>query len=266
MVQSPLNPQNPLNTDWQARQYVKFEDERTRPVRDLIAAVPNVEAKAVADIGCGPGNSTEVLAARYPGAQVTGMDSSPDMIDAARARLPQFAFDLADIGTWAAGPFDVMLANAVLQWVPDHATLFPYLVGKLAPGGTLAVQMPDNLDEPAHRLMREVAADGPWAAKLAGAARTARHGADFYYPLLKPLCAHVDVWRTTYYHPLAGGADAVVEWFKGSALRPFLAKLDDAERSAFLTRYTGEIAKAYPALADGTVLLPFPRLFVIATR
>ena len=151
------------------------------------------------------------------------------------------------------------------SWVPGHEQLFPSLVRKLAPGGSLAVQMPDNLDEPAHRLLREVALRGPWAPKLEGVERTMRFGASWYYALLKPLCARVDVWRTIYHHPLAG-ADAVVEWFKGSALRPFLAELDDAEQQAFLQRYRDEIANAYPALADGTVLLPFPRLFIVATR
>ncbi|WGS48108.1 trans-aconitate 2-methyltransferase [Paraburkholderia sp. D15] len=254
-------------TDWYARQYVLFENERTRPVKDLLAAVPATDVRVAVDIGCGPGNSTEALAARLPDAAVSGLDSSPDMIAAARQRLPQFQFDVADIGTWAApGPYDLILANAVLQWVPDHPRLLPSLVDKLAPGGSLAVQMPDNLDEPAHRLLRDIAADGPWAAKLAGVERTMRYDAAWYYALLKPLCARVDVWRTVYHHPLAGGADAVVEWFKGSALRPFLAKLDDSEEPGFLQRYRDEIARAYPALDDGTVLLPFPRLFFVATR
>ncbi|VVE13015.1 trans-aconitate 2-methyltransferase [Pandoraea terrigena] len=259
----------PVNPAWQAEQYVKFEDERTRPVRDLVAAIPPLADRGVArvvDIGCGPGNSTGVLATRFAQAEVLGLDSSQDMVDAARARLPQCRFVLADIATWTDGPFDVILANAALQWLPDHETLYPRLVSCLAPGGSLAVQTPDNLDEPAHRLMREVAADARWAAALKGVERTARHGATFYYPLLRALCSRVDIWRTTYYHPLAGGAQAVVEWFKGSALRPFLAKLDPASQAAFLSRYTDEIAQAYPALADGTVLLPFPRLFVVATR
>jgi trans-aconitate 2-methyltransferase len=254
-------------SDWAAKQYVLFENERTRPVRDLLAAVPPTAARIAVDIGCGPGNSTEVLLGHLPGAAVSGIDSSADMIEAARKRLPQCQFELNDVSTWdAAGPYDVILANAVFQWVPDHERLFPSLVRKLAPGGSLAVQMPDNLDEPAHRLMREVAAQGPWADQLKGVERTLRLGADWYYALLKPLCERVDVWRTVYHHPLAGGADAVVEWFKGSALRPFLAALDDAQRQAFLQRYRDEIANAYPALADGTVLLPFPRLFIVATR
>lgn len=254
---------------WSAHQYVAFEDERTRPVRDLVAAIPNEIARSAVDIGCGPGNSTEVLMARYAGASVTGLDSSQDMIDAARKRLPDVQFRVADIGAWdEAGPYDVILANAVLQWLPDHGRLFPELVAKLSQGGTLAVQMPDNLEEPAHQLMRRVAAEGPWADKLAGAskARAERAPARWYYELLRPLCQRVDVWLTTYHHPLAGGAAAVVEWFKGSGLRPFLQPLDEAERAAYLARYQTEIANAYPALPDGSVLLPFPRLFIVATR
>jgi trans-aconitate 2-methyltransferase len=254
---------------WSAKQYVTFENERTRPVRDLLAAVPSVSAHAVIDIGCGPANSTELLAARYPNAAVTGIDSSTDMIEAARARLPELRFELADIGAWSdAGPFDVILANAVLQWVPDHETLLPKLMAKLAPGGSLAVQMPDNLEEPAHRLMRETAADPRWKDKLAKAAqaRTVRHDAEWYYRLLRPACATLDVWRTTYFHPLAGGAAAVVEWFKGSGLRPFLDPLDENERKSYIEQYRAALAEAYPAQADGTVLLPFPRLFIVATK
>lgn len=254
---------------WSAQQYVAFEDERTRPVRDLVTAIPNEIVRSAVDIGCGPGNSTEVLLARYASASVTGLDSSDDMVEAARKRLPDVQFRVADIGAWdEAGPYDVILANAVLQWLPDHAGLFPALVSKLSPGGTLAVQMPDNLEEPAHRLMRQVAAEGPWAGKLAGAskARAERASAQWYYELLRPLCQRVDVWLTTYHHPLAGGPAAVVEWFKGSGLRPFLQPLDEAERDAYLARYEAEIAKAYPPLADGSVLLPFPRLFIVATR
>jgi trans-aconitate 2-methyltransferase len=252
---------------WSARQYTQFEAERTRPVRDLLHAVEPAGRGRMVDLGCGPGNSTEVLAARFPGAEVTGLDSSPDMVEAARKRLPDVRFDLADIGTWdGPGQYDVILANAVLQWVPDHETLLPRLVGKLAGGGCLAVQMPDNLDEPAHRLMREIAAKDRWADKLAGAAgaRTPRLGATYYYALLKPHAARVDVWLTTYHHVLSGGPDAVVEWFKGSGLRPFLAPLDATEAAAFLAEYRDAIALAYPSQADGSILLPFPRLFIVA--
>ncbi len=190
------------------------------------------------------------------------------MIDAARKRLPQFRFELGDISAWDdPGPYDLVLANAALQWVPDHEALFPSLAQRLAPNGSLAVQMPDNLDQPTHRLMREVAADGPWAQALsqAAAARTTLPPARWYYDLLRPHCARVDIWRTTYHHTLAG-APAVVEWLKGTGLRPFLEPLDAEQREAFLARYTDAIAQAYPAQADGVVLLPFPRLFIVATR
>jgi len=253
---------------WSAAQYSSFETERTRPVRDLVHAVPTTEAQRAIDLGCGPGNSTEVLAARFPAAEVSGLDLSPDMIAAARQRLPALRFDLGGIDTWdPPDRFDVILANAVLQWVPHHETLLPNLMRKVAPGGSLAVQMPDNLEEPAHRLMRQVAAAGPWRQKLAGAAaaRTERQDAEWYYRLLHPHAARVDIWRTTYHHVLDGGTDAVVEWFKGSGLRPFLAPLDAAEVEAYLAAYRRVLVDAYPPLPDGTVVLPFPRLFIVAT-
>jgi trans-aconitate 2-methyltransferase len=253
---------------WSARQYGKFERERNRPIHDLLSQLPMARVARAADLGCGPGNSTELLLERFPEASVVGMDSSPDMIEAARKRLPGVRFEIGDIANWnEPGPFDLILANASLQWVPDHAALLPALLAKLAPGGQLAVQVPDNLDEPAHRSMREIAADGPWAAKLAHAAqaRESRHDAVWYYRVLREAGAEVNVWRTVYHHPLTGGASAVVEWFKGSGLRPFIDPLDEGERAAYLERYQAAVGQAYTIFADGTVLLPFPRLFFVAT-
>jgi trans-aconitate 2-methyltransferase len=237
----------------------------------------------VLDIGCGPGNSTEVLAAWFPQAVLVALDSSADMIAAARKRLPNAHFEVAEIQAWIAGeaahglarapdraqgPFDVILANAVLHWVPHHAALFPALIARLTRGGALAVQMPDNLNEASHRLMREIAVDGPWRDKLAAAAesRVPVESAEWYYGLLRSHCAKTEVWRTVYYHALAGAETAIVEWFKGSGLRPFLEPLDDAERAAYLARYSAAIRSAYPPQSDGTVLLPFPRLFIVAMR
>jgi trans-aconitate 2-methyltransferase len=253
---------------WSASQYLKFEDERTRPVRDLIAAIPTATVSRAIDLGCGPGNSTEELKARYPAASVTGIDSAEDMICSARERLPGLSFELADLSTWQPhGPCDVILANAVLHWVPEHAELLPRLAAGLSTGGSLAVQMPDNLAEPSHTLMQQVASDGPWAAKLAHAhgVRSRVEPAVWYYSLLRPKCARVDVWRTTYHHPLAG-IDAVVEWFKGSGLRTFLSPLNPEEQTEYLLRYREALARAYSLQPDGSVLLPFPRLFFVATR
>lgn len=252
---------------WSAKQYTMFEQQRTRPVRDLVAAIATQHVRHAVDLGCGPGNSTEVLAQRFPGAQVRGLDSSADMLSDARARLPALEFELADIADWIAPePVDVVLANASLQWLPDHATLYPRLVDQLAPGGTLAVQTPDNLEEPSHRLARQVAAEGPWASKIGSVRHPDRHAPSYYYQLLAGHCSSVDVWRTTYLHPLAGGHQAVVDWFTGSALRPYLQKLEEGEQAAFLAAYLTQIKASYPALPDGTVLLPFPRLFIVATR
>ena len=255
--------------DWSARQYTAFEDERTRPVRDLVAALPADAGGPLIDIGCGPANSTEVLVARFPGLPATGLDSSKSMLDAARARLPHVRFELGDIASWKPDqPYGVVLANAVLQWLDRHEELLPRLISYLRPGGSLAVQMPDNMDEPAYRAMRGVAADPAWSERLASAGgfRGGMTNAEGYYRILKPHCARVDVWRTTYHHVMLEGAAGVVEWFKGSGLRPYLNALDAGQQTEFLARYRDEVAGMYPALPDGSVLLPFPRLFLVATR
>lgn len=253
---------------WSAEQYSKFETERNRPVLDLLVHIPSNGVKTAADIGCGPGNSTELLRDKYPLAQITGMDSSADMIDAARKRLPDIQFELADISTWEArGPFDIILANAALQWVPDHVKLFPALISKLSAGGSLAVQMPDNFNEHSHRLMREIASEGSWKDKLTSSSkRVARETADWYYKELRGTVSKLDIWRTTYYHSLSGGADAIVEWFKGTGLQPYLNPLSENERLEFIKLYKNALAMSYKIYSDGTVLLPFPRLFIIVTR
>ena len=235
---------------WSAEQYSKFESERNRPVLDLLAHIPTNDVNTASDIGCGPGNSTELLRDKYPLAQITGMDSSADMIDAARKRLPDIQFELADISTWKEdGPFDIILANAALQWVPDHGNLFPALINKLSKGGSLAVQMPDNFDEPSHRLMREVAANDLWKDKLASASkRVARETADWYFKKLRDTVSKLDIWRTTYYHPLSGGVDAIVEWFKGTGLQPYLNPLNENDRAEFIRQYKDAVAKAIQCL------------------
>jgi trans-aconitate 2-methyltransferase len=252
--------------DWSPSVYLKFEDERTRAARDLLVGAALETAARIVDVGCGPGNSTELLAARYPGADILGIDNSPAMLEAARARLPAHRFEAADANTWVpAADVDLVFANATYQWVPDHFEQLPKVLAALRPGAVLAVQMPDNLAEPTHRLMIEVAASGPWAGQLAGAARSPLPPANAYYQVLKPAAASVDVWRTTYHHVLADAA-AIVELVSATGLRPFLDPLGPAERAAFRAEYTARIAEAYPPMTDGRVLLAFPRLFLVARR
>jgi len=254
--------------DWSAEQYLMFEDERTRPARDLLAQVPIQDARKVADIGCGPGNSTALLVARWPQASVIGVDTSADMLKQARERLPAHKFVEANVAHWAlpAGT-DVVFANAVFQWVPDHLKQLKRLLGGLAQGGVLAVQMPDNLDEPSHLVMREVAMLEPWRAQLAKAAeqRDALPKPGAYYDALRPLCSRLEIWHTIYNHAL-DDATAIVEWVKGTGLRPFLDPLDQPERKAYLAAYTARIAAAYPPQIDGKVLLRFPRIFIVAIK
>ncbi|WP_428030629.1 trans-aconitate 2-methyltransferase [Ancylobacter sp.] len=252
--------------DWNPALYLSFEDERTRPPRDLLARVPLSQPRRIVDLGCGPGNSTELLAQRWPQAEVTGIDTSPAMIEQARLRVPGARFDIGDISTWELPEAtDLLFANAVMQWVPDHLDVLARLVEGLPEGGVLAVQMPDNVGEPSHLLMEETAAAGPWAGRVAGAGREALLGVGAYYDRLAPLARHVDVWHTLYNHPLEGPS-AIADWFRSTGLRRFLAPLDEAERAAFLEDYTARLAQAYPARVDGRVLLRFPRLFIVAVR
>jgi len=254
--------------DWNARQYLKFEDERTRPVRDLLAQVPLERVRRAVDLGCGPGNSTELLLARFPQAEILGLDSSPDMLRQARERLPRCRFVETDIAAWTPPErTDLLFANAVFQWVPDHPRVMRKLVETLPAGGVLAAQMPDNTEEPALVLQRKVAAGGPWADDLRAkaAARGDLPAPETYYDLLGPGCSHIDIWHSIYNHALAT-PQAIVEWFKGSSLQPFLAVLDAGARERFLAAYSEEIARAYKPRFDGKVLLRFPRLFIVAVR
>ncbi len=255
-------------TDWSPSQYLKFADERTRAARDLLAQVPLKGAKLVYDLGCGPGNSTELLIEAFPSAKVIGVDSSPEMLNQARASLPKFEFEEADLNSWTPSPdADVLFSNATFQWLPHHLPTLQRLLKGLKTGGVLAVQMPDNLAEPSHLAMAETAHSATYAEKLKGAvgARAVLPKPQFYYEALKPHCSRLDIWHTIYNHPLKGAA-AIVEWVKGTGLRPYLDPLSASERTDYLARYEALIAKAYPEMADGTVLLRFPRLFMVAVK
>ncbi|EXJ82482.1 trans-aconitate 2-methyltransferase [Capronia epimyces CBS 606.96] len=256
--------------DWDATQYLKFERERTRPALDLLSQVPLTGPKRILDLGCGPGNSTAVLLDRFPGAQIIGIDSSPDMLEKARRSLPGLDFRLGDLTSFShTEDAELLFSNAVFQWLPSDQRLriFSDLIQSQKPGGVFAFQVPDNMSEPTHVAMRSVAADGPWSETLRqhAPARKPFQSPQEIYDHLKPLCSDVNIWHTYYYHML-DDHQAIVEWVKGTGLRPFIDPLSPTEREGFLAAYLRRIEELYPPLHDGKVCLRYPRLFVVTVR
>lgn len=253
---------------WDSSQYLKFVDERTQPSVDLAARIRAENPRRVIDLGCGPGNSTAVLARRWPRAELAGLDSSPEMIAAARRAHPQIVWSEGEIAAWApAEPFEVVFSNAALQWLPDHAALLPRLLAHVAPGGALAVQMPANFQAPPHRLMRELAQTPAWRERFAAPVRDwSVETPGFYYDTLAPRAARLDLWLTDYQHIL-GGPEGILEWYRGTGLRPYLEALKTpAERAQFEREFLAGLTAVYPRQKDGRVIFPFRRLFFIAYR
>lgn len=254
---------------WDAQQYLRFGGERARPFFDLIARIGATDPGYVADLGCGPGNLTTVLAQRWPGAQVTGVDSSAQMIDAAASAAEDGRprFTLGDVRDWQPErPPDVLVCNAVLQWVPGHHDLLLRWADLLAPDGWLAFQLPGNFGQPSQAIVRELAASPRWRPLLAGAELNRQAGdPEEYAELLARPGYDVDAWETSYVHILTGAGNPVLEWVKGTALRPVLAALDDEQADAFLTEYGERVRLAYKPRTFGT-LFPFRRVFTVLHR
>jgi trans-aconitate 2-methyltransferase len=270
---------------WDAGQYLRFGGERARPFFDLVAQVGATDPRYVADLGCGPGNLTVALARRWPGAAVAGVDSSPEMIATAQANtgqantgqantgqpntgqaVPNLSFALGDVWDWRPEqPLDVLVSNAVLQWVPGHDELLIRWADLLAPGGWLAFQLPGNFDQPSHEIVKEMALSPRWRALLAGVQlnRQAGDPADYVALLARPGFA-VDAWETTYLHILPG-ENPVREWTKGSTLRPVLAALDAEQGDAFVREYGERLSEAYHPQSFGTIF-PFRRVFAVVHR
>lgn len=254
-------------TQWDPAVYLRYGDERLRPALDLLGRIDAAAPGRVVDLGCGPGNVTAILKQRWPGADVVGIDGSAAMLDKARAAAPECRFEQGDFGAWtAAAPVDVLYSNAALHWLGGHDALFPRLLGQVAPGGTMAVQMPAMHAAPIRALQHEVAAQGPWAALLrdVGSAPPILEPGQ-YWDMLRPVTAALDIWETIYLHALSG-ENAAVQWASGTSLRPFLDPLPKDLRAEFLAAYTAAVAPHYPRRADGTTLLPFRRLFILARR
>ncbi|MCF3105559.1 trans-aconitate 2-methyltransferase [Streptomyces roseoverticillatus] len=253
---------------WDPEQYLRHSGPRSRPFSDLLARVPVRDPARIVDLGCGPGNVTALLAERWPEARITGLDNSEEMLRDARARVRGVSFAYADLREWAPEEtYDLIISSATFQWVRGHAELFPAWMEGLAPGGAFAFTVPGNFDAPSHVLLHELCGSPAWRDRLGGLYRPGYvlPPAE-YLERLAGLGLTVDAWETTYVHVLEG-EDAVLDWTKGTTLRPVLTALrDDAEaRSRFLSEYGAILRGAYPRGPQGTVF-PFRRVFVVAQR
>lgn len=259
-----------MTHSWDPQRYLTYADERGRPFVELLARVQADAPQRVVDLGCGPGNLTALLPRRWPAARVAGVDSSPEMIERARRDVADVDFGVADLREWAAAtgePVDVLVSNATLQWVPGHLDLLPALVDRVAPGGTLAFQVPGNFDEPSHVIRAELAAEEPYAPHTRGVAVPAAHDAASYLRVLEGLGCAVDAWETTYLHVLdtTHDPDPVFTWVSGTGARPTLQALPHDLRPAFEDELKRRLRAAYPARGH-RVVLPFRRVFAVATR
>jgi trans-aconitate 2-methyltransferase len=253
---------------WDPKQYLLFAQERTQPAVDLVQRIPLADPQTIIDIGCGPGNSTQILAQRYPRAAIVGLDSSAEMIAQARADYPDREWRVQDAATFAEREcYDVVFSNAVFQWILGHEELVPRLMAAVRPGGVFAFQVPANQESPLHRSLGKIAGRPEWARYWPEGGRIFVYlDLPIYYDLLAPLSAKVELWETTYYHLLAS-RQALVEWYRGTGLRPFLEKLpDDDARTRFEQEILEDCRAAYPLQADGRLLFPFRRLFCVATK
>lgn len=256
---------------WDPAQYLKFGDERLRPGFELLGRIDALPPGPLYELGCGTGAHARAMAARWPDRVLTAIDRSREMLAKAAAEPAPILWVEADIAQWSAPEKGALIfSNATLHWLEAHERLFPHLLAQLVPGGVFAVQMPRNFDAPSHRLMRETAAQGPWAERLQPVLARERvlqaepvRPPQAYYDLLAPRAQALDLWETEYLHVLEG-EDAVLEWIRGSALRPLLDALGPDERAAYLAAYGAKLRAAYPRRADGKTLLPFRRLFILA--
>lgn len=252
---------------WDPTQYLTFGNERLQPALDLLARIPLQNPRTVVDLGCGPGNVTGFLMSRWPEADVSGVDGSAEMLERARAELPDVSWVQGDMDNWAPGsPVDLIYSNAALHWLDDHGSVFPRLLAQVADGGFLAAQMPRNWLAPSHTLITEIVMDGPWKATLEPLLRQNPIGSpEDYYEILTPHTSSLALWETEYCQILEG-ENPVAEFVKGSQLKRFLDALDEPLKSQFWETYCARILEAYPKRADGRTLFPFRRLFIVAGK
>jgi trans-aconitate 2-methyltransferase len=253
-------------TTWEPQTYLRYADIRFRAGLDLIARTPKLEYATIYDLGCGTGHLTRILADTFPHSKVFGVDSSPEMLGEARREFPTLRWQQGDITSWhPAAPPDLIYTNAALQWVPDHETLLPSLLNKLRPGGVLAMQVPRHFESASHLALRELVLQSEWRARLEPLLLAAIPPPETYWRWLTPHVRNLDLWETIYLQVL-DGKDPVVNFMRGTALRPFLSALNQADAVKFIAAFAERMAAAYPPQSNGQTLFPFRRLFLIAQR
>ncbi len=250
--------------NWNSSQYLKFKSQRTQPAIDLARRVVDVNPKTILDIGCGPGNSTAVLKSVFLEAQILGIDTSPNMINEAKKTYPNIDFKLGDARD-IDGKYDLLFSNACLQWIPDHKGIIPYLMSRINDSGTLAVQIPMNGDESLFRIIRDVVSESKYSFDLSKLTRQWTLKPDEYYEILSGCSNSFQIWETVYYHDLPDH-EALLEWVKGTHIRPYLAQLSDEDGLEFENEILDRVKKTYPVMSDGKVILRFRRFFFTARK
>jgi trans-aconitate 2-methyltransferase len=253
--------------DWNSTQYLKFENERTQPAIDLARRIPCEAPGKILDIGCGPGNSSQVLARRFPDASIMGVDSPAAMIETAKANYPTLDFRICDAGkdlSLLGNNFDVIFSNACIQWIPDHARLLKNMLRLLRPGGVLAVQTPMNYKEPIHTIIQEVSTSDVWRKKFDSPRIFHNLTPERYFDLLSEIASDFCLWETTYYHVLKSHKD-IMEWYRGTGLRPYLNALSDEDAREFEQAVFERVVKQYPKQQNDEIIFRFPRFFFTAT-
>lgn len=253
---------------WNSEQYLKFKAERTQPAIDLANRITVQSPTDIIDIGCGPGNSTEILKKRYPNAAVVGADNSENMLEAARKKYPDIEFIICDASRdlgRLCGKFDIVFSNACIQWVPDHHKLLREMMSLLKEGGELAVQIPMNYDEPIHKIIGETASSEKWRDKFNDPRHFYTLTPEKYYDILSEISSDFSMWQTTYFHRMKSHSN-IMEWYKSTGLRPYLETLSPADKEEFEKDIFTEVEKAYPKQANGEIIFRFPRLFFKAVK
>jgi len=252
--------------DWNSSQYLMFENERTQPAIDLVNRIYVNDPKMIIDIGCGPGNSTQVLAEKFPNAYILGVDSSSNMIEAAKRNYPNLDFKTCDAGkelSMIDNNFDIVFSNACIQWIPNHNQLLKNMIGLLKTGGILAVQTPVNYEEPIHKIIKEVSTSEKWKSEFTNPRSLYNLTQSEYFDLLSEVSSEFSMWETIYLHKLKSYND-IMDWYRGTGLRPYLNALSDEKKKFFEHDIFDRVIKEYPIQKSGNIIFRFPRLFFIA--